>query len=128
MRLLLDTNVFLWLQMLPERLGRQAQLVRDQDNELFVSAVSAVELSIKHATNRLALPDEPHVFMPAAMELIGARPLPIEFAHAYGAGQLPPIHRDPFDRILVAQAIQMDLTLLTADRIIAQYPAPTILI
>lgn len=126
MRLLLDTHVFLWLQTEPERLGVHLALVEDPDAELVVSAVSAWEIAIKHALGRLPLPEPPHLYVPERVRAIGARALAIEHSHALGVATLPPLHRDPLDRLLVAQALALDLTILTADASVTQYAVPTV--
>jgi PIN domain nuclease of toxin-antitoxin system len=103
-RLLLDTHIFLWLQTEPERLGGQLPLVEDANNELLVSAASSWEIVIKHGLGRLPLPEAPERYVPRRLRAIGAEALPIEHVHALAVSALPPLHRDPFDRMLVAQA------------------------
>jgi PIN domain nuclease of toxin-antitoxin system len=127
MRLLLDTHVFLWIQTAPERLKQQLELVEDERNALVVSAASSWEIAIKHQLGRLPLPEEPARYVPSRIQTIGAQPLPVEHAHALAVADLPALHGDPFDRLLVAQAQLEDLTILTADEIVAQYPVATIL-
>jgi len=127
-RLLLDTHIFLWLLKTPERLGRHVESMEDPANELLVSAVVAWEIAIKHALGRMPLPAPPASYVPDRMGAIGARPLPVTLDHALGVASLPPLHRDPFDRLLVAQAIRLDATLVTADAVLAGYPAETLLV
>jgi PIN domain nuclease of toxin-antitoxin system len=120
--ILLDTHVFLWLQTEPERvsaavLGRMA----DPTTEAFLSAASAWEIAIKHASGRLPLPVAPAEYVPARMQLTGLVPLPVTHAHAMAAGALPRLHADPFDRMLVAQAQIEGLTLATADPSLLAY-------
>ena len=126
--MLLDTHVFLWLQTEPERLGERLALVEDPETELLVSAASAWEIAIKHALGRLALPEPPATYVPERLRAIGARPVAIEHAHALAVAALPPLHRDPFDRLLVAQSLVLDAPLLTADAAVAAYDAPTLLV
>ena len=126
MRILLDTHVFLWLQTDPERLGEHVALLEDQRNELLVSAVSSWEIAIKHGMGRLRLPDPPERYVPERLRLMGATPLAIEHSHALAVAGLPRLHRDPFDRLLVAQAGLLDAAILTADPQIAQYPVRTL--
>lgn len=126
--LLLDTHVFLWLQTQPERLGGHLPLVEDRRTELLLSAASSWEIAIKHGLGRLQLPEPPELYVPDRMRLIGARALAIEHAHALAVSSLPPLHRDPFDRMLVAQAGVLGATILTADPAVAQYPAETLLV
>jgi PIN domain nuclease of toxin-antitoxin system len=127
-RLLLDTHVFLWLLAEPDRLGDHMNSVEDPSNELFLSAASSWEIAIKTQLGRLHLPEDPRRYVPDRMRAIGAEPLPIEHNHALAVGELPPLHRDPFDRILVAQARGLRLTILTADVNIARYDVETLLV
>ncbi len=122
MKLLLDTHVFLWLQTDPDRLGEQLAIMGDTRNELWLSAASAWEMAIKYELGKLPLPEPPERYVPERVHAIGARALPIEQPHALAVATLPPLHRDPFDRLLVAQAGLLDLTIVTADPAVAQYP------
>jgi PIN domain nuclease of toxin-antitoxin system len=126
--LLLDTQVFLWLQTEPERLGEHLERVEDRRTELLLSAASSWEIAIKFGLGRLPLPEPPDHYVPDRMRAIGARPIAVEHSHALAVGDLPPVHRDPFDRLLVAQAQALDVAILTADTILARYPAQTLLI
>jgi PIN domain nuclease of toxin-antitoxin system len=128
LKLLLDTQVFLWLQTEPERLGDQLQQVEDRTNELLLSAASSWEIAIKHALGKLVLPQPPAEYVPKRVAAIGAVPLPIEHGHALSVSALEPIHRDPFDRLLIAQAAALGLTLLTADAVLARYEVPCVLV
>jgi PIN domain nuclease of toxin-antitoxin system len=125
---LLDTHVFLWLQTEPERLGEQLALVEDPGTELLVSAACSWEIAIKHALGRLPLPEPPATYVPERIRAIGAHPVAIEHAHALGVAALPPLHRDPFDRLLVAQSLALDAPVLTADARLAAYGATTLLV
>jgi len=127
-RLLLDTHVFLWLQTEPERLGAHLPIVESASTELLLSAASAWEIAIKSGLGRLVLPEPPDRYVPSRMRAIGARPVSIEHAHALTTASLPPLHRDPFDRMLVAQAQALDATLITADSLLAEYPVTTLLV
>jgi PIN domain nuclease of toxin-antitoxin system len=121
-RLLVDTNAWLWMIANPQRLGPTAQeLVEDRRNELFLSAVSSWEIVIKHAMGRLDLPASPETLIPEQMRRSGVTGLPIEHAHAIRVGALPLHHRDPFDRLLVAQAQIESLAILTADPVFGRY-------
>ncbi len=128
MRVLLDTHVFLWLHTEPERLGEQLPVVEDERNELLLSAASSWEIAIKHGLGRLPLPEPPQRYVPARLRAIGARALPVEHTHALAVAALEPLHRDPFDRLLVAQAGLLDVPILTADPLLARYPVQALLI
>lgn len=128
MRLLLDTRVFLWIQTEPERLAPHLPLLKDPATELLLSAVSAWEIAIKHGLGRLPLPEVPERWVPRRMRAINAQPLAITHDHALGVAALPPLHRDPFDRLLVAQVRALDIPLLTADVTVASYPVKTLLV
>ncbi len=122
MTFLLDTHVWLWMVVAPERLSAAARrLVTSEDNELLLSAASAWEIAIKHALGKLQLPGEPADLVPEWMERTGVTPLPVLHRHALHVASLPAHHRDPFDRMLVAQAQVEELTLLTADRQFERY-------
>ena len=121
MRVLLDTHVFLWLQTDPERLGAQLAIAEDPRTNLVLSAASAWEIAIKHALGRLPLPEPPVTYVPTRRHAIGAAALPIEHGHALAVAELPPVHRDPFDRMLVAQSRLENLVLLTADPVFTRY-------
>lgn len=128
MRLLLDTRVFLWLMTEPERLGPQLALVEDAENEVLLSAASSWEIAIKYQLGKLELPTDPARYVPDRLRSIGASPLAVEHSHALAVSSLPQLHRDPFDRLLVAQARLLRLLLLTADRRLADYPIDTVLV
>lgn len=125
MRLLLDTHGWLWMRAEPERLADSSRrLLRDPANELFLSAASAWEIAIKFAAGKLRLPQPPAAFIAQRLAEDQAVALPILHAHALRAGELPPHHRDPFDRLLIAQAQIEGLTVLTADREFGKYDVP----
>lgn len=128
MKVLLDTHVFLWMQTEPERLGGFLPLVEDRRNDLFVSAASSWEIAIKHGIGRLPLPEEPERYVPERLRAIGAQALAIEHTHALAVAALPRLHRDPFDRLLVAQASLLDMAILTADAQIDAYSVEVLLI
>ena len=122
MRVLLDTNVFLWSNEDPDRLSSTArELVEDSTNYVFLSAVSAWEIAIKYEKGSLKLPEPAHQFVIDRVFRLRLQPLNIELPHALRAGSLPPIHRDPFDRLLVAQSQLEGLPILTSDARIAAY-------
>ena len=120
--LLLDTNVWLWMAAGSDRLGPTARaLIENADTELVLSAVSVWELSIKWALRKLPLPVSPEEFVQTTTTQGGLRRFAIEYDHALKVASLPPIHNDPFDRLLVAQAICTGLPLLTGDRAMGRY-------
>jgi PIN domain nuclease of toxin-antitoxin system len=106
----------------PERLSpKTRRLVAAGKTELFFSAASAWEIAIKHGLKKLVLPSPPAQLVPGWMELTAVIPLPVLHRHALHVATLPPHHRDPFDRLLVAQAQVEGLPLITADRSFARY-------
>ncbi|GAB4120630.1 MAG: type II toxin-antitoxin system VapC family toxin [Wenzhouxiangellaceae bacterium] len=124
MILLLDTHLLLWAGGTPERLSPEARsMIADARNELWFSAASLWEISIKHGLGRRDFRVNPHVFRRALLGS-GYSELVVTSQHAIATTHLPPIHKDPFDRILVAQAEAEGALLLTADELVAQYPGP----
>ena len=122
MKLLLDTHCWLWMQASPERFSPGAQaLVDDPDNVLLLSPVSAWEISTKYALGRLTLPIPPAEYVPSRMKSSGVDALPLQHSHALQVASLPWHHRDPFDRLLIAQAQVESLPILSADRTFAAY-------
>jgi len=121
MTLLLDTHAWLWMLAAPERLGDARATLENADHELLLSAASSWEIAIKHDLGRLRLPQPPELFVPDRIRASGVVPIAIEHVHAIEAGRLPRHHRDPFDRILVAQARHLDVPIVTADPAIAAY-------
>jgi PIN domain nuclease of toxin-antitoxin system len=118
MRVLLDTHVFLWVALDSPRLSARAREVLDEAEAIFVSAASIWEITIRHALGHTS-PDPRLV--KTAIDGSGLLELPIAVEHALAVAQLPPHHRDPFDRILVAQAITEPLHLLSADALLPRY-------
>lgn len=117
-RCLLDTHALLWwLADAPEIGERCKEIISDERNEIFVSAATTWEISIKMALGKLTAPED----MDSVVEDEGFSKLPINLYHGQLAGQLPNIHRDPFDRMLIAQAQSEGLLFITADQIIPQY-------
>lgn len=122
MKILLDTHCWLWGLAEPERLGRAARaLIADPANDLFLSAASSWEIAIKAGLGKLRLPEPPWRYVPHRLATQGITALAVEHAHALQVAALPHHHRDPFDRLLVAQAQVEGLTLLTADRALEAY-------
>ena len=127
MRILLDTQCWLWMAASPERLSARARsLVDTTEHDLFLSAASAWEIAIKHALGKLRLPEPPARYVPTRLEILRTLPLPIEHRHALQVGALPVHHRDPFDRLLIAQAQMEDLPILTADSVFSRYDVAVI--
>ncbi|MBA3597442.1 MAG: type II toxin-antitoxin system VapC family toxin [Methylibium sp.] len=118
MKLLLDTHIFLWMLRDARELSAQARRLIVAADELHVSSVSLWEAAIKAAAGKLTI-DMPR--MEAQLLATGCRPLPMTWAHALAYRDLPPLHRDPFDRMLVAQAMSEPLHLLTHDAALAAY-------
>jgi len=124
MKWLLDTHVLLWAAGSPDRLSPEAHaLLEDLNNELLFSAASLWEIAIKRGLGRSDFKVNPRVLRRGLLDN-GYQELPITSAHAVSIDSLPPIHKDPFDRVLVAQAMVEGITLLTADELVAQYPGP----
>ena len=122
MKVLLDTHTWLWMLTAPDRLpDRVRRLVTQTGNEVLLSAASAWEIAIKHQLGRLPLPEEPETCVPSRLAASGCTELPIDHSHVLRAGALPPHHRDPFDRLLVAQAQILDIPLLSRDQLLDHY-------
>ncbi len=122
MKLLLDTQCLLWWFTEPEQLNSKAiEQIIDLDNEVFFSVASAWEIAIKVGIGKLPLPEPVDIYIASRMRLLGAKYLDIVFHHACQVAKLPLLHRDPFDRILVAQAQIEQMTLVTADKILTEY-------
>jgi PIN domain nuclease of toxin-antitoxin system len=127
LRLLLDTHVWLWAIAEPHRLSASARnALLDETNELHLSAASAWEIAIKWRLGRLTLPEPPESFVPGRLVRDGIRSLPVEQHHALGVASLPAHHADPFDRLLVAQALAEGLTVVTADPAFDAYAVATL--
>jgi len=122
MTCLLDTHTFLWLAVEPEKLSPAVQeIVEQSDAKLLLSAASGWEIALLVKLGRIELAEAPDIFIPSAMQALQITPLPIGFASAIAAASLPLIHRDPFDRILAAEALRGNITLLSKDEIIPKY-------
>jgi PIN domain nuclease of toxin-antitoxin system len=126
MRLLLDTCTFLWLAGGQGLSNAAAAAVRTPSNDVRLSAVSVWEITVKYRSGRLALPEPPDRLIPIERELRGVLPLPFDEDSALQVMRLPPLHRDPFDRMLISQAIALGLAIVTPDPQIAQYPVRVI--
>ena len=126
MRVLIDTHVFLWF-MEGVRLRQNARnfLSDTLTNEIFVSHVTAWEISIKYGIGKLKIPDVPEIWFPDRLRRAGFLQLPIEMRHALRVHNLPPMHRDPFDRLLISQADVENLTIVTEDLNFTKYQVKT---
>ena len=124
MKLLLDTHLLLWASISPERLPAAARkLIGDLENELLFSAASLWEIAIKRGLERPDFQVDGRVLRRALLDNRYLE-LSVTSAHAVSVDELPPIHKDPFDRILIAQATVEGITLLTVDPLVAKYPGP----
>ena len=123
MTYLLDTGVWLWSVGEPSRISRKARdVMAEVGHAVFLSAVTSWEVAIKAASGKLHLPEPPDLYVPRRMLAQGLRPLPVSHEHALTVFALPAHHRDPFDRLLIAQAKVEDMTLISADRVFDRYP------
>lgn len=124
MKLLLDTHLLLWLAATPKKLSKKARaFIEDQGNELFFSAASIWEIAIKQTLGRADFTVDAHLLRRGLLDN-GYSELPILSDHAVAVNGLPDIHKDPFDRMLIAQATAEGFVLLTADVTVAKYPGP----
>jgi PIN domain nuclease of toxin-antitoxin system len=127
MRFLLDTCVFLWIAEGSTRLSHTCKSVfLDRANEIYLSSVSAWEIATKYAIRRLGLAEPPDQFVPKYREMHGINALALDENAALQLIRLPTLHRDPFDRMLICQAIAEGMVILTPDANIRQYPVRTI--
>ena len=128
MRVLLDTLAFLWWTSEDGRRlsDRARELLIEPSTDALFSVASAWEIAIKAATGRLEVEGDPEQWVPERIARYGFVPLPVELPHAVRAGRLPAIHRDPFDRLLVAQAQVEGIPILTSDPAIARYDVDVI--
>lgn len=124
MKLLLDTQILLWAAGQPERLSAAARRqLNNPKNELIFSAASLWEITIKNSLGRADFRVEPRVLRRGLLDN-GYTELPVTSEHAVSVDGLPPLHKDPFDRLLIAQALVEGITLLTADAQVARYRGP----
>ncbi len=117
-----DTQLLVWALVEPHRLSAvAARLLTDPDSTAVFSAVSVWEVAIKHGLNKPDFTVEPDIFLQSLRET-GFEELPVFPDHTLWVSDLPKVHKDPFDRLLIAQAIAEDLVFVTADKVFAQYP------
>ena len=122
MRVLLDTCTFLWLTGGTRLPPAASAAIADPANDVFLSAVSAWEIVSKHGRGQLPLPEDPTRLIPTRRASRGVASLPFDEESALHSARLPPLHKDPFDRMLIAQAVAHGLAIVTPDPLIAQYP------
>jgi PIN domain nuclease of toxin-antitoxin system len=124
MKLLLDTHIFLWFINGDSRLPASTlAAIRDPGNQIYLSAISFWEVAVKYQLGKLPLPDSPEIFLPAYCSLHRIQLLPLEPECITELLTLPSIHRDPFDRMLISQALHHGLTLVSEDALVRSYPA-----
>jgi PIN domain nuclease of toxin-antitoxin system len=127
MKVLIDTHTFLWWNSEDPLLSARAkEIIANGQNEVFLSAASVWEITIKTAKDRLILPQPPGQYIASRMSLYRFRSLPIQISHAAHVYELPPYHHDPFDRMLIAQCQLESLPLVTKDEDIRKYDLETI--
>ena len=126
MKILLDTCAFLWIACDASELSKQAKILfQNTDNPVYLSSVSIWEIVVKNQLGKLPLPDAPEQFINEQCEKHFIENIPLDNKAIFHLTELPIYHRDPFDRMLICQAIESDLTLLTSDELIMQYPVKT---
>lgn len=127
MRCLLDTCTFLWLNLEPDRVPQRIrEICANVNHKLLLSAASAWEITMKHRMGQLGLPFDPAEYIPSRREANGIVSIRFSEDDAFQLTKLPILHKDPFDRMLICQAIGRGLTILTPDPHIRQYSVPTI--
>ena len=127
MRYLLDTHTFLWWIADDRKLSAHArEVIADSDNDIVFSAVSAWEIAIKYAIGRLSLDHPPKRFVRDQLKKTGFPVLDVRLDHALEVSELPQIHSDPFDRLLIAQCRCDSMPLISSDKTISQYPVELI--
>lgn len=127
MKILLDTHTFLWWVSDDPQISVNAKdIISDPNNEIYFSVVSAWEIIIKVGTGKLSLSESPEIYIPSRIATNQFEILPVHMSHILRINSLPNLHKDPFDRLLIAQSLVEDLSLITIDGAIAQYPIKTI--
>jgi PIN domain nuclease of toxin-antitoxin system len=123
--LLIDTHILLWLLVGSSRLTPVVQAtLASRQNTVFLSVASTWEIAIKVGLGKLDLPPNLHAWLPAELDAAGLKLLSVDLKHSLGVEALPQHHRDPFDRLLIAQAVSDGLTIVTADRVFGHYEVP----
>ncbi len=122
MRILLDTHIFLWFISGDTQLSTDVQdAIRDPDNEVYLSAISVWEAIVKYQLSKLSLPEHPETYLPKQRDLHQIASLALDENSVIQLAKLPPLHRDPFDRMLICQALQNGLTIATVDTAVRAY-------
>jgi PIN domain nuclease of toxin-antitoxin system len=122
MKILLDTHIFLWFISGDSRLSTELRdAIRDSDNAIYLSVISIWESSIKYQLGKLPLPEPPEIYLPRQRDLHQITSLAIDERSVIQLAKLPPLHRDPFDRMLICQALENQLTIATVDGAIRDY-------
>jgi PIN domain nuclease of toxin-antitoxin system len=122
MRILLDTHIFLWFISGDIQLSTDVRdAIRDPDNEVYLSSVSVWEVIVKYQLGKLPLPEPPETYLPKQRDLHQIASLGLDESSVIQLAKLPPLHRDPFDRMLICQALQNSLTIATVDTAICAY-------
>jgi PIN domain nuclease of toxin-antitoxin system len=123
MRILLDTHIFLWFISGDIQLSTDVRdAIREPDNEIYLSAVSVWEVIVKYQLGKLPLPECPETYLPKQRDLHQIVSLSLDENSVVQLAELPPLHRDPFDRMLICQALQNGLTIATVDSAVRAYP------
>ncbi|PSB54310.1 type II toxin-antitoxin system VapC family toxin [Chamaesiphon polymorphus] len=127
MRILLDTHIFLWFISGDIQLATDVRdAIRDPDNEVYLSAVSVWEAIVKHQLGKLPFPEPPETYLPRQRNLHQILSLDLDEISVTQLAKLPSLHRDPFDRMLICQALQNGLTIATVDAAVRAYPVSVI--
>jgi PIN domain nuclease of toxin-antitoxin system len=122
MRILLDTHIFLWFISGDSQLSTDVRdAIRDPDNEVYLSAISVWEAIVKYQLGKLPLPEHPEMYLPKQRDLHQIASLALDESSVMQLATLPPLHRDPFDRMLICQALQNGLTIATVDSAVCAY-------
>jgi PIN domain nuclease of toxin-antitoxin system len=123
MKILLDTHIFLWFISGDTQLSTEVRdAIREPDNEIYLSAVSIWEVIVKYQLGKLPLPEHPETYLPKQRDLHQIASLSLDESSVIQLAELPPLHRDPFDRMLICQALQKGLTIATVDSVVRAYP------
>lgn len=127
MKILLDTHIFLWFISGDSRLSTDLRdAIRNPDNEIYLSVVSVWESIVKYQLGKLPLPESPEIYLPKQRDLHQVTSLALDEISVAQSAKLPPLHRDPFDRMLICQALQNGLTIATVDPAVRAYSVSVI--